>query len=347
MTVAILVLNWNGWRDTIECLESLFRLDYPAFSVVLCDNASTDGSTGQIIAWARGDSLFGNGVEARLRHLSDPPVPKPIELVEYSRQEAESGVLPPTDAPLILIHNGSNGGFAGGTNVGLRYLYSQPRFKYVWVLNNDIVVAPDSLRHLVEGAEATDGLGGAGATLFEYREPDVVQIAGGGVFQPWRGFPRPLTRLRSGSTASVDLETLDYVSGGCMLAPLAQLARIGTIDEGYFMYGEDVDLSLRIRRAGLSLAHIPRAHAWHKGGGATGYGNPRHDYYIVRNNLHLVKKYFPRMLPVTLAYAIYRSVLPKIVRGQWRRLGAVWRAFRDFRAGVVGPLPVTSSINLS
>ena len=53
--VCIVVLNWNRWGDTIECLESVFRLEYGDFQVVLCDNDSTDGSLEQIRAWADGE----------------------------------------------------------------------------------------------------------------------------------------------------------------------------------------------------------------------------------------------------------------------------------------------------
>ena len=49
--VSIIILNWNGWKDTIECLESVFRIDYPNYQVIVLDNASTDGSVERIKAW--------------------------------------------------------------------------------------------------------------------------------------------------------------------------------------------------------------------------------------------------------------------------------------------------------
>lgn len=53
--VAIIMLNWNGLRDTLECLESLAQLDYPSFSIIVVDNGSTDGSAEAISAWSRGE----------------------------------------------------------------------------------------------------------------------------------------------------------------------------------------------------------------------------------------------------------------------------------------------------
>ena len=53
--VAIIILNWNGWKDTIECLESVFRIDYPNYQVIVVDNNSPNNSMEYIKAWAEGN----------------------------------------------------------------------------------------------------------------------------------------------------------------------------------------------------------------------------------------------------------------------------------------------------
>jgi glycosyltransferase involved in cell wall biosynthesis len=73
--VYVVVLNWNNWRDTLECLESVCRLDYPAFEVVVCDNGSTDGSVAMIEQWAKG--LLPVRIRSdhpAIRKLSEPPI---------------------------------------------------------------------------------------------------------------------------------------------------------------------------------------------------------------------------------------------------------------------------------
>src|SRR5512141_114352 len=85
--VAIIVLNWNGWRDTIECLESLQRLTYPNYQVVVVDNGSTDNSvehirkayprvrlleTGKNLGWSGGNNIgikYALGQETEYIHL--------------------------------------------------------------------------------------------------------------------------------------------------------------------------------------------------------------------------------------------------------------------------------------
>lgn len=333
--VAVLLLNWNAWGITVECLESLFRLEYPRLTVVLCDNASTDGSVDRFREWANGTFVPELVVQPRLRHLSHPPAPKPIEMTEYTRAEAESLTVGPVAVPLVLIHNGGNIGYAGGNNVGMRYVAARGDIPLLLVLNNDIVVAPDSLRELVKCASETPNVGAVGATMFEYNAPDEVQALGGGAFSRRQLFPALVSSARRTGDRSAATH-IDFISGACLLAPTAAVIRAGMFDEAFYIYGEDIDLSLGLERLGLRLAYAPAAHIWHRGGGEKGYGNPKHDYLTVRNSLFLVRKYFPYMMPTAIVYLVYRMMLPKIMRRQWDRLAAVFRGWRDFRHGVVG-----------
>ena len=68
--VAVIVLNWNGWADTIECLESLLRIDYSEYVAIVCDNGSSDGSTRKIRAWAEGTLRFPAARDNPLRPLT-------------------------------------------------------------------------------------------------------------------------------------------------------------------------------------------------------------------------------------------------------------------------------------
>ena len=82
-TVTIIILNWNGWKDTIECLESLYQINYPNYNVILVDNASSDESLKKIKEYAEGkikvESNFFN-------YNSDN---KPLEIVNYEKEESE------------------------------------------------------------------------------------------------------------------------------------------------------------------------------------------------------------------------------------------------------------------
>ncbi len=145
--VYVIVLNWNNWQDTIECLESIFRLEYDNFQVLAVDNGSTDGSEEKIQEWAEGES---------------------VSIVRYNRETAEQGGLLEkekdlTQPSIVFIQTESNLGYAGGNNVGMKYALNQDDCKYVWLLNNDTIIDRDALTEMVEMAEADETVGMVGS----------------------------------------------------------------------------------------------------------------------------------------------------------------------------------------
>ncbi|ACJ17344.1 glycosyltransferase family protein [Thermococcus onnurineus NA1] len=83
--ISIIILNWNGWRDTIECLESLYRITYPNYDVIVVDNASQDDSIEKIKEYAEGK------IEVNLKFFKYNPNNKPIKVFEVSEDEARQG----------------------------------------------------------------------------------------------------------------------------------------------------------------------------------------------------------------------------------------------------------------
>jgi len=81
--VYIIILNYNNWYDTIECLESVLRNDYPNYQVIVVDNNSQNNSVDYMRAWA--DGMLDICVDPKnpLRNLSFPPLPKPIPYIFY------------------------------------------------------------------------------------------------------------------------------------------------------------------------------------------------------------------------------------------------------------------------
>src|SRR5689334_13312211 len=131
-SVSVVLLNWNGWKDTIPCVESLRQLGYANVQIVVVDNASTDES------------------EERIR-AACPDV--------------------------TLLQSGANRGFAGGNNVGIRYALEHSA-DYVWLLNNDTLVRPNTLSALVARAESDPRIGFVGSKILYASRPDLVWYAG-------------------------------------------------------------------------------------------------------------------------------------------------------------------------
>ncbi|HEX9189653.1 MAG TPA: glycosyltransferase family 2 protein, partial [Vicinamibacteria bacterium] len=300
--VYVVIVNWNGWADTLECLESVFRLDPPAHRVVVCDNASTDGSLERIEAWAAGQIEAPVSPGSRWRHLSSPPVPKPVSSVVRRGDPAGGPAGLDPEVRLELVPTGSNLGFAGGNNVAMRLALARDDFEYAWLLNNDTVVEKDALRHLVARMRDRPGAGMCGSTLRFYEPPHGVQAHGGATYNPWLGMPGNVERLRPGEEP-VEVESrLAYVMGASMLVSKAFLRDVGLMSEDYFLFYEELDWAARAGGR-YSLAYAPESRVYHKGGRSTGLSGGSYDvasdYYMNRAQLMYARRHTPWLVPFT------------------------------------------------
>lgn len=307
--VEIILVNWNGWRDTLPCLESLLSLDYPDFGVVVCDNGSTDDSPAMIRQWAR-------------RHG--------VSCAEYSRREAEAGGDPGKHPWLTLVPTGANLGFAGGNNVGLRYALAR-QVRYCWLLNNDTVVEPDALTHLVARMLQDPGIGICGSSIRMHHDPDRIQALGGGFYHRFLGLPWHFGRFtRWSDSASLQRRAesrMNYVEGASMLVSKEFLAQVGLMGEEYFLYFEEADWALRAKGS-FRLGYAPLSVVYHKVGGSIGTSsNPGRksrvcDFYNVRNRILFARRYHPVTLP-TVYLVLLGEVVLRAVLGRWDRVGMI------------------------
>ncbi len=325
--VCIVILNWNRWRDTIECLESVFRLEQADFQVVLCDNDSSDGSLEQFRAWAKGEhpSVQPGSVP---RDLTFPPVPKPIRYSEYGYDDIER-IADATneDASLVLIRTGANRGFAGGNNAGLRYAMKRRDVEFVWLLNNDTVVRKDALTHMVAAMRQNPSAGICGSKILSYFEPDKVQSLGGCRFNKWLGIPRHIGAKTAASLA-VDkpavLRRMAYVTGTSMLVSRLFLDDVGLMDERYFLYYEEIDWVIRAHNR-YSLEFAPDSIVYHKEGASTGTTRSYFaDFYIVQSRIAFTRRHFPYALP-TVYLGLVCMLFNRIRRNQWDRVALILR----------------------
>lgn len=333
--VYVLILNWNGWRDTVECIESVLRSSYSSYRVIVCDNGSEDGSLERIKAWAEGQADQSVPEHDSLRALSFPPVPKPVRCVCYDRSEAESGGKADETARIILINTGGNLGFAGGNNVGLRYALARDDFDYIWLLNNDTVVTPDALQRMLDRIREKPSAGMCGSKLLFYHNPKRVQTLGGASYNKWTGMVRHIGVFqpadRDGDFRRIERK-MAYVTGASMLVTKPFLRDIGLMSEDYFLYYEELDWATRAGGR-YSLAYAPKSVVYHKEGNSIGSSSKPEeksltaDYYGLRNRLTITKKFFPLALP-TVYLSLLGAIFNRCRRRQWDRIRMIARMLR-------------------
>lgn len=318
--VAIVVLNWNGWQDTIECLDSLRRLSQPDVQIIVVDNGSTDDSCDRILKWA--GSNFGGGDDSAADNTRE------------TKHAQDGSTVLLAAAGLVVIEAGANGGYSAGNNVGLRWALANTDCEFLWILNNDCVAEPDSLSCMVKMMLEDLHVQICGATIRSYHEHDRILMAGGARMSHITFHSTPVVLSAGERTQEVVRRQLSYVSGACMLVRCSLLEKVGLLSERYFLFFEEPDL---MERAGKDcrLAVAFDAIVYHKEGSATGsVSATRHkshlaDYYSFRSRLLFVSAFYPRRLwLVWLELPVY--VLARLAIGKPANVGGILQAGRDY-----------------
>lgn len=203
-----------------------------------------------------------------------------------------------------LVELPENIGYTGGNNAGLR----AARGDYVALLNDDTRADPRWLEAMVETLQRRPDCGLAACKILSYRQPEIIDNAGHLIYRDgtFRGRGR-LERDRG----QYDREEEVLAPSGCaFLVRKAALEEAGLFDEDFFIYGDDADLSLRVRLQGWRAVYVPAAVVYHKYSATTGAYSPFKAFLVERNRIWLTIKNFPPG-PLLLApfYAAGRILL--------------------------------------
>lgn len=278
--VSIIILNWNGWKDTIECLESLHQITYPNYDIIIVDNGSKDDSVQKI------RRNIQSKIEAELEEFRYEPG-KEVKIIKHTEEKEASSC--PSSARFVLIKNRINQGYAEGNNIGMRYALKILNPDYILSLNNDTVMSPNFLAELIEYMESNNKIGGIQPKIYEYNSK-VIQGVG-------RKLNLFLVYSPAIGTGEIDQGQYDTprivkcLNGPCMLFRKRVLEEVGVFDPIFFANVEDVDICLRISQRGHRLVYLPTSVIWHKGGKSKGgIGSPIAIYLNARNWPILVRK---------------------------------------------------------
>jgi GT2 family glycosyltransferase len=183
------------------------------------------------------------------------------------------------DSPAAYVP-ATNRGFAAACNIGIR----QARGELVVLLNPDVLFGNDALGALVRYLLSEPRAGCAGPKLLR-RDGSVQPYAFG--FEPSPGLllRRALGRLagrQEVTQARADRDSepfdVDWVAGTCLIARRELFSAVGLLDERYFLYWEDVDWCLRVKRGGWRVVFHPGVAVTHLGGSTVGWAAARHYY---------------------------------------------------------------------
>ena len=312
--VYIIILNYNGWQDTIECLESVLKSNYDNYQIVVVDNDSPNNSIDYIINWAEGKQEVVYDGKSQLKDLSQPFETKPLEYAYYTNEEVLSDKITEKESklnnPLIFIQAGENKGFSFGNNVGIKYALLKNDFEYVWLLNPDTLILPDTLEKLINYAnQQPKEVGIIGTALLYHHDKEKLQALGGS-FNSFFAAGKHILGYEvynEKTLSKFKLEDVDMIIGASMLIRKEVLEKVGLLEEQYFLYYEEIDYALRAKKYGYKLGLEPRAIVYHKEGASINKEMRKEkvsnfsDFYAMRNRILLTKKLQPWFLPTVVA----------------------------------------------
>lgn len=287
-SVAIILVNWNGFDFTQPCLNSLRKIDFPDFKIILVDNAS---------------------------------------------QNQEGKNLKKSFPEIELIENAKNLGFSGGNNAGIRYALEQG-FSHIMLLNNDTEVEPDFLGEMMRKFHQNPSLGVVQPLILFLNDPKKIWSAGGKWVPSFGGAitlgdREPVADYRFKKT------DLDWATGCCMLISREAILKTGLLNEQYFAYFEDVEWSLRFKKAGFEIALAEKAVIYHEAGAsskkthAEGTLSSQVFYFNVRNQFLLLRS---QNIPAGIVYHFFRFLAWAgyfLVRGRFKKMNSVLKGMRD------------------
>lgn len=306
----IIILNYNNWEDTIECLESVFKLKDIKYKVIVCDNNSTDNSLSYIEEWALGTMKVNcKSQNKKINDLVHPFEKKPIPYLKLSRSKI-SNIGSAQTEQLILIQTEQNLGYSFGNNVGIKYAIEQEDCKYIWILNNDTVVEPLSLKYLVDTMNENPFIGICGVKTYFYYNPDKIQCKSGFYYNKWLAYP----------FEAKNIDNVSYVNGASMLVKKEFIQDVGLLCEDYFLYYEEIDWVLRGKNK-YQLGYSEKSIIYHKEGGSINKNEKKSllsDFYAIRNRILITKKFYKYCLP-TVYLGIVMAIINRLRRKQYTR----------------------------
>ena len=292
--VFIVILNWNKPKLTIDCVQSVLKSRV-------------------------------QGVECKIVIVDNGSTDNSLE--EFRK------LISNKKFQIKVVGTGSNLGFAGGNNFGIKYALENGA-THVLVLNNDTLVDGGLVSEMMKTMEFDPGIGIVSPKIyfakgFEFHKDrykknqlgKVLWYAGGKM--DWKnviGTNRGVDEVDKGQYQR--LSEIDFATGACMMARVKALKEVGLFDEKYFMYLEDADLSQRIKTKGWKVVYEPKAKLWHKVAQSSGIGSNLNDYYISRNRLLFGFKFASLRTKI----ALLRESLRIFIYGRhWQAVGV-----RDF-----------------
>ena len=255
-----------------------------------------------------------------------------VIVVDNASTQDEATELEKRYPLIIVIRSDKNLGFAGGNNLGIQAAHG----KYLFFLNNDTILPqPSTLSLLITRLESSAQIGMVCPKIRFTWDKQPIQYAG---YTPLSKITLRNKSIGFGEKDNGQYDTphpTPYAHGAAMMVKREVFEKAGVMPECYFLYYEELDWSLMIRRAGYEIWYEPSCTIFHKESQTTGQQSPLKAYYITRNrllfaqrNINGGKKHLTYLYLIGIVSV--RDILKYLCKGYINMAKAVMKGIKDF-----------------
>lgn len=282
-----------------------------------------------------------------IRSLLQSQSPVEIVVVDTTPDDPELKAALDFASGVTLLRARSNIGFGRGNNLAIRWALAHSRCEFIFLLNNDTVVFPETIRTLEQAMTAQPNVGIAIPRIGYLDNPETLWYGGGDV--DWRRASVFTPGINGSATATLAMSERDvtFATGCALFLRRSVLEQLGGFDSRFFMYEEDVELCLRAAASNIRIRYIPQAFLLHRTQGSSRSDDDRRDfwsphnrnlpflcYHVIRNRLFNVSMYARgKNLFVAVCFFplfIVRRAVPFLLHGRIDAVAAILRGIRDF-----------------
>ncbi|GDX51730.1 glycosyl transferase [Bacteroidota bacterium] len=301
--VSIILVNYNTSSDTLECISSLLNNNFIDFNIIVVDNNSDIVNQNILIDFAQRGSKKESDISHhnQFAHLNDIIF---YQIKNFNVSDFDNlNISEISKCRITILFNNENNGLAAANNIGMK-LAKQLDSKFIWLLNNDVIIDSNALASLVKYfQDSNQNIGVVGSKVLFYDEPEKIQSIGG-LFNPYTtkqvhiGYNEIDTGQFDNSSVSIS-----YPYGASLFIKTEYYDKVGPINEEYFLYFEELDWIKKGNRIGYNSGYCFQSKVFHKQGKSTGKKlfTPRTEFIaclFCRNLLIFYKRHYPLLLPI-------------------------------------------------
>ncbi len=324
----IIIVNYNRYPDTIECLESILKSSYQNFQLFIVDNSLKNEDYEMFKKWSQNIPI---PIQTKFPNIVFPFSYKSSKDILFLKEE-EIEYKNSINQKIIFIRSAINKGFSAANNVVLKYLKNQDKFDYIWLLNNDTVV-PTNFLYDITGKLSIlkNKVGIIGNSLCYYDFCDKLQCVAN-EYNNWLAHTFPVyAGLLYSEISKEDIYDLIPI-GASMFIKKECFDKVGLLEEDYFLYFEEWDYTSRAKKKSWESVIFTGVYIYHKHGTTIDKGNKEgktktifSDYYLLKNKIVFAKKNLKFYHLPTVYLSFIPIIINRIKRNQWDRVIMVFK----------------------